>query len=65
MPRITTNRPVSRKLSYLESAEKIKQLAVENYAYTDHENNIQRVSESTTGAKFSCVMVSQPAHVLL
>ena len=30
--------------------------------YTDHENNIQRVFEST-GAKFSCVTVSQPAHL--
>ena len=38
-------------VSYLDSAEKIKRLAVENQAYTDHENNIQRVSEST-GAKF-------------
>ena len=75
VPQIITNRLVSRKLrlqtlkyrivSYLESAEKIKRLAVENHAYTDHENNIQLVSKSTTGAKFSCVMVSQPAHVPL
>ena len=50
--------PKYRIVSYLESAEKIKQLAVENHAYTDHENNIQLVSESTTGAKFSCVTVS-------
>ena len=48
-------------VSYLKSAEKIKRLAVEN-TYTDHENNIQRVFEST-GAKFNCVTVSQPAHV--
>ena len=71
---IATNSLVSRKLrlqtlkyrivSYLEYAEKIKRLAVENHAYTDHENNIQRVSKST-GAKFSCVTVSQPAHVPL
>jgi len=33
-------------VSYLETAEKIKRLAVEHHAYTDHENNIQRVSES-------------------
>ena len=33
-------------VSYLESAEKIKWLAVENHAYNDDENNIQRVSES-------------------
>ena len=37
---------------------------MENHAYTDHENNIQRVCEST-GAKFSCVTVSQPAYALL
>ena len=47
--------------SITESAEKRKRLAVEE-TYTDHENNIQRVSEST-GAKFSCVTVSQPANV--
>ena len=45
-------------LSIPESAKKIKGLAVEE-TYTDHENNIQRVAEST-GAKFSCVTVSQP-----
>ena len=48
-------------VSYLESAEKITRLAVEN-TYTDNENNIQRVFDST-GAKFSCVTVSQPANV--
>jgi len=41
-----TNRYNRSKLSYLESAEKIKRLAVENHAYTDRENNIQRVPES-------------------
>ena len=44
MPRITTNRLVYC-LSIPESAGKIKRLAVENHAYTDHENNIQRVLE--------------------
>ena len=66
MPRIATNHLDFRKLilqtlktvSYLE---KIKWLVVEN-TYTDHENNIQGVFEST-GAKFSCVTVSQPAHL--
>ena len=46
---------------YLNPQRKKKQVAVEE-TYTDHENNIQRVSEST-GAKFSCVTVSQPANV--
>ena len=72
VPRITTNRHVSRKLrpqslNYRIASwicRKIKRLAVENHAYTDHENNIRRVSKST-GAKFSCVTVSKPAMAVV